>query len=307
MIRKISIVLGVLAAIMISVSLSAPKSKNQLQSERIIRTPVFKETDLVTKYGLMKQIENRREDVPVETLNLNKNNTLIFREDYNPVSVAKLQKEMLSKVSGGAKHIFLALDTPGGDIRAGNSLNSLAQGLGIKVDTITIFAASMGFGTAQSLGTRYIQPHGVMMAHRARVGGVDGQIPGEFLTAAGMLLDLVYGMERSNAARLGLTFEDYTALVKDEYWVTGADAVKQGAADKVANIRCASDLLGTSEQIINLGFFTVKVIYSDCPAIEGPLDVIFVGANADQATEKDKARVYSDITDKRLRFLRTLK
>lgn len=291
MIKKVTVVLGILVAVMVG----------------IIRVPAFVQTELVTKYGLMKQIKNKREDAPTETIELNKSNTLIFREDYNAVSVAKLQKAMLSKAASGTKRIFLALDTPGGDIRAGNSLNSLAQGLGIKIDTITIFAASMGFGTAQSLGTRYIQPHGVMMAHRARVGGVDGQIPGEFLTAAGMLLDLVYGMERSNASRLGISFEDYTTLVKDEYWVTGADAVKQGAADKVANIRCANDLLGTTAQIINLGFFSIKVVYSDCPAIEGPLDIMFVGANAGQATEKDKARVYSELTDKRLRVLRALK
>lgn len=232
-------------------------------------------------------------ELTIVQLNLSSDNLVVFREDFNALSVANAQQDLIEKDKrlASGKPIYLLLDTPGGSIPAGNALIDTAKSLGRPVHTITVFAASMGFNTAQRLGTRYILPSGELMAHRARVGGVGGQIPGEFLTAAATLYRLVEKQERYNAKRLRITFEAYTELVRDEYWVDGEDAVRQGAADQMVSIKCDDSLKGTSTQAVRTMFGTVNVIWSNCPAVTLPIGAVF---GKDEAQNELLRRALSD-------------
>lgn len=232
--------------------------------------------------------------VPVETLTLSKSNTVSFRNIVSAPTVAQVQLELLKKDKALPKGqpIYLVLDTPGGDIEAGAMLEDTARGLSRPVHTITNFAASMGFNIVQRLGKRYIAPSGVLMAHRARVEGVSGQIPGEFLTAVGNIYREVTRMEMQNASRLGISFEAYTNMVKDEKWYeNGDEAVTQGAADAVANIRCDSSLDGTTTEEVATMFGPAKVTYADCPAVSSPLKIDFPGLDL---TINKEAKRYRD-------------
>jgi ATP-dependent protease ClpP protease subunit len=223
-------------------------------------------------------------EIPKVSVLLSKNNTITFRSQVDGISVAKTQQALLNlhkKLPKGAP-IFLVLDTPGGDIVAGNQLIDTAHSLNRPVHTITVFAASMGFSFVQRLGTRYILPAGTLMAHRARVSGVEGQIPGEFITAAATLYNLVLGMERNNANRMGISMDTYTSLVKDEYWVDGEEAVRQGSADSLAYITCDSSLDGTSKEVLDTFFGSIELEWSNCPAVTQPLGFAFIGQGAEQ-------------------------
>lgn len=224
-------------------------------------------------------------EVKAEDITLSKSNTLVFRAVVTPLSVAAAQKQLLDLDDGLAagKPIYIVLDTPGGDIIAGNLLIDTAKGLKRPVHTITTFAASMGFNMVQRLGTRYITPSGQLMAHRASVSGVGGQVPCEFLTAVGLIYSQVTKMEKQNAARLGISFEDYTALVQNEYWVIGEDAVKQNAADKLANIQCDKSLSGTNTTRMATIFGPVDVTFANCPAISAPINIQFGGKEPEDA------------------------
>jgi len=235
-------------------------------------------TPILSAKDIVKKSEGY---VPEETITLSRSNTVSFRNIVLPDTVAKAQMELLTKSKSLPKGapIYLVLDTPGGDINAGMQLADTARGLGRPVHTITNFAASMGFYLVQRLGKRYITPSGTLMAHRARVEGVGGQVPGEFLTAVNLIYRQVTKMEMQNAARLGISFEKYTALVKDEYWVTGEDAVVAGAADSLVNIKCDDSLSGTTAESFQTLFGEATVEYSNCPAISSPLSIHFANQN----------------------------
>lgn len=218
-------------------------------------------------------------EVKTETLLLSKSNVITLRSAVGALSVSKAQTELLDKNGKLPKGqpIYLVLDTPGGSIDAGNQLVDTAKSLGRPVHTVTLFAASMGFSFVQRLDKRYIVPSGTLMAHRATVNGVGGQVPGEFLTAAANILTLVTKMEKANAQRLGISFEEYTDLVLNEYWVDGEDAVKQNAADALASIQCDDSLSGTTKETVMSFFGPVDIEWANCPAITMPVSIGFSG------------------------------
>jgi ATP-dependent protease ClpP protease subunit len=228
-----------------------------------------------------------------ENILLSKSNTIVFRAVVSPLSVADAQQKLLdmNRSLSKGQPIYLVLDTPGGDIASGNQLIDTALGLGRPVHTISTFAASMGFNIAQRLSKRYVTPSGTLMAHRATVSNVGGQIPGEFLTAVGLIYRTITKMEMQNAARLGISFQDYTALVKDEYWVSGEDAVDQNAADAVANIQCDETLQGTNSKSFDTLFGKATVKFSNCPAISMPVSVEF---GDERVNPREAARYLND-------------
>lgn len=240
------------------------------------------------------QLPSSSRPLTVKRIELNDENTLVLRTDFNALSIAKLQHKLLELDSklGKGKPIYLVMDTPGGSIPAGNAFIDLALSLDRPVHTISVFAASMGFNTAQRLGTRYILPSGTLMAHRATVAGMGGQVPGEFLTAVSNILRLVTKMEELNAKRLRISLDQYTALVKDEYWVDGEDAVRQGAADELASISCDDSLKGTETEQVMTMFGPVDLIWSKCPAVTMPLGFEFKGLPEQEATVRNALSDY---------------
>lgn len=209
---------------------------------------------------------------------LSARNTYIFRGAVDGDTVAKAQLGLmkLSRRLSKDSVIYLVLDTPGGSIQAGNTLVDTIKGLPQRVKTVTQFAASMGFYFVQALDERIITPSGVLMAHRAKVGGVSGEVPGEAIVRINMIMDIVREMEKLNATRIGVTLEEYQRVSRDEYWVSGEEAVRQGVADRVAAVACDESLDGISSVVENTIFGQVQVQFSNCPAIMAPLSVNMV-------------------------------
>lgn len=205
---------------------------------------------------------------------LTSKNSLSLRDVVMPDSVAKIQDKaiQLSQKLDKNEPIYLVLDTPGGSVDAGNQMIETLLALPNRVDTITIFAASMGFQTVQGLGKRYITPSGTLMSHRA-AGGVRGQIPGEAVTRLRWMLEDIQRMETRTAARLNMSLQDYQALIWNEYWVSGENAIKEGMADEEVLMRCDSSLSGTKTEKVYTFFGPIKLVWSNCPLITYPLDV----------------------------------
>ncbi len=206
-------------------------------------------------------------------------NHVMFRGEVDPLYVARKSAELLYKARllPTNQDLYLVIDSPGGDIVSGNDFANVVKSLGRPVHTITIFSASMAFNFVQRFGMRYITPSGTLMAHRATVGGVGGQVPGEFLTMAAHIYRFVTTMDRQNAKRMGLSYEAYAELVRDEYWVIGDDAVAEKVADKTALIRCDDSLSGAYQETMNSMFGPLLLTWSNCPAITAPLDVVAPG------------------------------
>jgi len=171
------------------------------------------------------------------------------------------------------KAIILYLDTPGGSIAAGNQLIELVEGLPRKVVTVTSFAASMGYQIVQAFHTRYILESGVLMSHRASIGGLSGQVPGEANSRLKWISETVEEMEKKTSKRLNMSLKDYKEAIRDELWLTGNIAVSTRHADKVVKARCDKSLEGTVESSVNTMFGPVTVEMHKCPLISGPVKI----------------------------------
>jgi ATP-dependent protease ClpP protease subunit len=234
-------------------------------------------------------------------------NTLVFRAVVTQDSVAKAQFQLfkMSQLLPKDAVIYLVMDTPGGDIDAGNMLIESAKALPQEVKTITLFSASMGFHTVENLGERLVLPNGVLMSHRARAGEMGGEVPGNLIVRVNALLRLITVMDTHASARMGISLKAYQELIRDEYWVTGQDAVDARAADRVVLARCSDDLLGTHKESVNTMFGRVGLIYADCPLIRYPLDVeLPASSNLTPAQKAEFEKFVFDMTQDKESFVR---
>ena len=207
-----------------------------------------------------------------KNIELTPDNMVVFRNEVSDESVSKAQLDLAKKVARrGTKTytIYLVLDTPGGSISSGLNFIEFAKTVP-NLETITLFAASMGSAIVEALpGKRNIIDSGILMFHRA-AGGVEGQFEdGELESRLNFYKKWVRNMETVNANRLNITLETYKAKVKDEYWISGKDAVTDKAADEVVNVICTQALLD-STTIESFSFFgmAIDVKFNGCPLVK---------------------------------------
>lgn len=198
-------------------------------------------------------------------------NTVNIRGEINQGSIAKAKYELyrLSIARGSMKYpIYLVMNTPGGDIQAGEDFIQFARSFR-DVETITIFAASMGSGIVQGVGgKRHILPSGTMMFHRATLG-LQGRVSeGEFESRLAYIKTVILQLELRNANRLGIDLVTYKSRVKDELWYYGMQALVNRAADDIVSVTCTPQLVNKKETvIIDLGFLQIEREQSYCPTL----------------------------------------
>lgn len=221
-------------------------------------------------------------------ITLDKDNTVVFNDTYTTSFVSKKQIEIFTKVAKlkEGEPLYLVLDTPGGSVIAGNIFIDSLKALPNPIHTITIFAASMGYNTAQALGNRYIIPHGILMSHRATLGGLSGEIGGELEVRYNFYKNITSTLDKIAAERVGMSEEEYNNLVADEFWISGSDAVESNHADEVVDVRCSPSLMGTEVRTVRTLFGSVEVEFSTCPLIRGPLKVNGASRAANKINER---------------------
>lgn len=226
------------------------------------------------------------------TITLTEDNHIVFSGPVNDMSVAQAQVKLgqLSKNLGKKDVIYLVIDSPGGSVTAGNLFIDFAKSLPQKIKPICIFCASMGYHMFQSFDERLVYSSSMLMSHRAKLGGMSGQVPGELESRLNSIKDVLTQMDTAVAQRVGLSLEEYQKLIYDELWLNGTSAVKTKHADRIAKIKCDNDLLiGTKSETYNTMFGPVEVTTSNCPLVNGILDVKF---NAQQFRSSKEATNY---------------
>lgn len=206
---------------------------------------------------------------------LTENNSVVFNQKVTEAYASAKALEVITK-SRKASPIFLVLDTPGGSVMAGLRFVDIIKATNIPIHTITVFAASMGYQFVQQLGTRYILNSGVLMSHRGAISGLSGQVPGELNSRLSHIEALLNRMSEDAAKRVGVSKEVYEALVINELWLSGKDAVAKNHADQIANVKCSDELIkGSYKQDLNTLFGKVTLKFSKCPMISFPVGVEF--------------------------------
>jgi ATP-dependent protease ClpP protease subunit len=210
-----------------------------------------------------------------EKIVLEENNTISFNNAFSKMYVAKKQAEAINLCySNVGSEINVVLYTPGGSVSAGQLFFDTLKALPCKFNTITIFAASMGYQTVQNLGNRYIIPSGVLMSHRAWVRGLGGEIGGELDSILDLLKQNILELDNIASSRVGITLEQYRSDIADELWLTASKAVETNHADKVVLVECGQSLRGTYiGQVANL-FGRFDVEFHKCPIITAPLRIL---------------------------------
>lgn len=212
----------------------------------------------------------------VPNVTLSKSNTVVLNDEVTPETVGEVisKVQRLNQVRTDSP-IYLFLRTPGGDIQAGLELIEALKGSRRRVDTITLFAASMGFQIVQNLNNRLILENGVLMSHHAS-GGLQGEIGGmppsqmdnrkSFWERRTLELD-VQTVLRTKGRQ---TLESYQKAYENELWQTGVQSVSNGYADTMVTATCDSSLAGATRKSIKVLFFSATVDFPDCPLDSTP-------------------------------------
>lgn len=221
-----------------------------------------------------------------DTVVLSESNTLVLNAEVDGDSVGKVisdAKKLDAKLAGfkerasGKAPLYLILNTPGGSIQSGLELIEALTGLGRKVNTVTLFAASMGFQIAQNLDERLIVKSGVLMSHHAR-GGIQGEFggaaPSQMDSRLSLWLDRIKEMDEQTVKRTKgkQSYESYIKQYDHEMWLTGTKSVEQGYADKVVLVKCDDSLSGTTSH--ETSFFGISISYQldKCPLNTSPMN-----------------------------------
>lgn len=219
---------------------------------------------------------------------LTSQNTIILNGPIDTTSVADVIKQarkldakpLLPFLSAfNAQPLYLFLYTPGGEIQMGLEMLEALNGLHRQVNTITLFAASMGFQTVQNLGERYILSSGVLMSHHAK-GGFEGEFGGQGISQVRARLnfwirrldfmDLVT-VSRTNGRQ---TMESYQAAYDHELWLSAYQAIEGGYADQVVTISCDDSLSGVVQHNVPGPFGTTIAYDLDaCPINTTPSNI----------------------------------
>jgi ATP-dependent protease ClpP protease subunit len=202
-------------------------------------------------------------------VNLNLKNTVTLRGEVNDNSILDLQDKLAlldAERDSEDYPIYLVIDSRGGSIQAG--LNFIEFAKTIKnLHTINLYAASMASAIQQALpGKRIGLENSVSMFHRPS-GEFKGQFgEGEVESKLQFSKDRAAIFESINAARMQLSLADYKAKVVKEYWVVGAENLKQHIVDEIDSIRCDNALIKATEDL-------EEVRFSSCPLFRTGRDI----------------------------------
>lgn len=227
-------------------------------------------------------------DMKSDSVILSKDNVIVLNTEVDGestsaiISKAKALDLALSglkeKYSGNKQPLYVFLNTPGGSIQAGLEMIEALNGLGRPVNTITLFAASMGFQIAQNLGERLILKNGVLMSHRAAgefTGQFGGQSPSQVESRYALWKSRLDELDAQTVSRTGgkQTIASYQKQYASEMWLTGNQSVAQGYADKVVTVKCDKSLDGVSTHTLSFMGIPIEYDLDNCPINTSPMNI----------------------------------
>lgn len=208
------------------------------------------------------------------TVTITENNYVLFEGEVGPASVGKVQvqlAEVAARLSSN-EPLYLIIDSPGGSIDAGNKFIDFAKGMHRNIKPVCLFCASMGYHMFQNFGERLVSTTSELMSHRASLGGLVGQVPGEFETRLNAIKATLLEMDTRIAKRVGTSVEAYRQLTYNELWLSGTEAVRTKHADRIVQMRCSQELLkATFTQEVKTWIGTVVLTKSKCPLVSYPI------------------------------------
>lgn len=208
------------------------------------------------------------------------NNVIIARGMVDDKSVAKWTQQLYKTTSD---EVIVYLDTPGGSVVAGMKFVDALRNSGKTITCVASFAASMGFVIFQACHNRVVKESSILMQHQPS-WGTQGAPQANNLQFVKFLTRMTEIVDLAQAKRLGVDVKKFQAMVHDDMWLYGADAVTTKAADSVGSVVCTPDLLNKSYvEEVQVFIFTFKLTWSMCPLVDYPLNIEMPGGTTDKA------------------------
>lgn len=146
------------------------------------------------------------------------------------ISAQQFAREL--KALGDLQRIDLRVHSPGGDVFEGTAIYNLLKHHPARVDGyVDGLAASMATVVLMACDTVYIPENGMMMIHKP--WGITGGDADDMRRYVDLLDKIEDTMVTAYASKTGKSSDEIKALLKEETWMTGREALEAGFADQL--------------------------------------------------------------------------
>ncbi|HCK7397576.1 TPA: Clp protease ClpP, partial [Pseudomonas aeruginosa] len=167
---------------------------------------------------------------------------VLLYDEIGVWGITALQFARDLKAMGDLTKINLHIHSPGGDVFEGTAIYNLLRNHPASVDVyIDGLAASMASVIAMAGDTIYMPENAMMMVHKP--WGIQGGDADDMRRYAELLDKVEDTLVMAYANKTGKSADDIKALLKEETWMNGREAVAAGFADQLTEpLRAAAHL-----------------------------------------------------------------
>nr|EKW7678920.1 Clp protease ClpP [Pseudomonas aeruginosa]EKX0146290.1 Clp protease ClpP [Pseudomonas aeruginosa] len=157
---------------------------------------------------------------------------VLLYDEIGVWGITALQFARDLKAMGDLNKINLHIHSPGGDVFEGTAIYNLLRNHPASVDVyIDGLAASMASVIAMAGDTIYMPENAMMMVHKP--WGIQGGDADDMRRYAELLDKVEDTLVMAYANKTGKSADDIKALLKEETWMNGREAVAAGFADQL--------------------------------------------------------------------------
>ena len=205
-------------------------------------------------------------------IELTKDNFVSLREKINGDVSSKLLYRLNSL---NATPLYIYINSPGGEVMAGleivNYIKSY-QSQKKEIHCICHNAMSMAFVIFQYCSTRYILHSSTLMQHQMSLN-VEGKLY-DINSRLKYYNTIENELNAFQADRMKIYISDFINRIRDDWWMYSNEIIKNNAADEMITISCIFP--NYYENITtNTLFGELTIVYSACPMINYPINIIF--------------------------------
>jgi len=213
-----------------------------------------------------------------KTILLTPDNHVSLIGEVNQQSVGNFLIEIGRKNHTKNGEIYIVLNSPGGQVGAGNNLVEhirFLQAENVTVNCLALNAASMAFAILQACDNRLVTTTSLLMQHQISNDGIDGSFE-SIRSYVDFMMQLEDYMTIFQAERLNMTEHNFREKTEHDWWLLGTNAVTENVADQVVTVGCHTSLYANTKNVtVTTMFGPVDLVYSTCPAVTGYLAVHF--------------------------------
>jgi ATP-dependent Clp protease protease subunit len=196
--------------------------------------------------------------------------TVVLRGEVDEAFVSKAIREIeLSK----SDDVVVYINSPGGSVISGMKLVSYIRSTPKKITCVVDVAISMAFVILQACDERVSTSNSIAMQHVTAYGIRQQQAPNA-VSFQKFLERMAEKMDKAQAKRIGLSYDAFKKLTRNDWWTIGDDVSEAKVTDRTVSLTCSKKAIeATIEEVIPTPMGNMNVTWSACPLVSTPLKV----------------------------------